>query len=237
MKNKILWGVLILALIYILTKFQKKPTLKKFSGSNINKMDEPTYFFRINKTGNLINDFISFVQLKEGGLSRHKEDIASAFPSPYTFKDAKGGLYKDWHTNKGVTYQVFKTLASKLGYTDNEYNFKNMPNEIWIKIFKNGYYKPYQNLTTSELINLYVSLWAWGSGKGGANALIKKIGTDIQKMIDDKGEDYTLRFLINERIKFYERLVKAKPQNEKFLQGWKNGALSFYKNFSTYTKN
>jgi hypothetical protein len=234
-KKYLIFGVVGVVVFYLLNKFKKPINNEKIKDSKMN--NEPTYFFKINKTGNLINDFITFVQLKEGGLSRHKEDSASAYPSPYTFADKKGGIYKDWHTNKGVTYKVFETLSKKLGYVNNEYNFKNMPNDIWIKIFKNGYYKPYENLTNSELINLYVSLWAWGSGQGGANSLLKKIGIDLQKMIDTKGEDYTLKFLINERIKFFERLVKAKPQNAKFLQGWKNGALSFYKNFSTYAKN
>lgn len=232
MKNILLIGGFVVVLLLLIKKFKTNEPLKKFG-----TMEEPKYFFKIEKTGNLLNDFVKFIQLKEGGLSRDKSDNAAIYPSPYAIADKSGKVHTDWHTNKGVTYKTFETLSKKLGYTNNAENFKKMPNDIWFKIFSDGYYDDFKDLTSSGLINLYVSTWAWGSGVGGAKSLLKKIGTDLQTMIDKEGEAKTLEFLVKERIKFYERLAKSKSQNEKFLQGWKNSALSFYKNFISYTKN
>ncbi len=228
MKKILLISGLAIALFLLINKFKKKEPLKKIGAS---KMEEPKYFFKIERSGDLIKDFVKFVQLKEGGTSGDLNDSASAYMSPYK---VNGKLI---HTNKGITYKTFKTLAPVLGYADTEKNFLEMPMSIWFKIFEYGYYKPFNKLTTSKLINLYISLWAWGSGVDGANSLIKKIGKDLQILINEKGEKFTLEFLVDQRIKFYERLVKAKPQNAKFLQGWKNAALSFYKNFEPYAKN
>ena len=233
MKNLIIFIPVLGIIFFLLKKFKgNSQGIKKFKG-----MEEPKYFFKIEPTGNLLNDFVKFIQLKEGGLSRDKTDSASANPSPYRLIGKDGVYHSDWHTNKGVTYEAFKKLSSKLGYINNEVNFSTMPIKIWFDIFSAGYYAPFKNLTKSELINLYLSSWAWGSGTGGAKNLLKKIGININEMINSKGENYTLAFLVTERIKFFERLVIAKPQNQKFLQGWKNSALSFYKNFKQFTKN
>lgn len=235
MNKYVLTGIFVVAFFFILNRFKKPTNANKIV--NKNGMEEPKYFFKIEPTGNLQNDFVRFLKLKEGGLSRDVNDSASKTPSPYRLKDKSGVYQTGWHTNKGITYATFKSAAKELGFEDNEKNFAEMPDAIWYKIFANKYYKPFKNLTSSEIINLYVSTWAWGSGVGGANSLLKKIGEDLQTLIDKVGVNETLKFLVKERIKFYERLVKAKPQNAKFLQGWKNVALSFYKNFSPYAKN
>lgn len=67
----------------------------------------------------------------EGGLSKDPHDNASAYPVP----DGSG-----YHTNKGVTWQTFTSLASQLGYSATPALFYEMPKEIWGKIFKKGYW-------------------------------------------------------------------------------------------------
>lgn len=190
-----------------------------------------TNFFSVNKTGNLGADVTNFIKLKEGGLTDNPADSASKHPVgvPYTFKEK---TTDKWHTNKGITWETFKAYADKLGYKGDAATFYAMPDDVWQKIYNEIYYKPFENLTKSKLVNYYVSLWAWGSGVGGAQSLLKKIQTPISDFLEKYGEQKTLAMLVDARIKFYERLAQQQPKNKQFLQGWKNAALSFYKNFS-----
>lgn len=194
-----------------------------------------TNWFDIKPTGNLEQDIVTFIKAKEGGLTDNQSDSASKRPTGVMYTD-KGKSTDKWHTNKGITWGVFKDYAQKLGYLPDAKLFYEMPNDIWLKIYKEIYYKPFANLTPSPLINYYISLWAWGSGVGGANSLLKKIGTSVNDYLQKYGEKQTLLMLIKARIAFYERLASQKPQNKVFLQGWVNSAISFYKNFENYAK-
>jgi hypothetical protein len=187
------------------------------------------------KSNNLEDDIISFIKLKEGGLTDNQNDSAAKRPVGVTYTH-KGKTTDKWHTNQGITWGVFKDYASKLGYSGDANTFYNMPKDVWFKIYKELYYKPFANITISPLINYYISMWAWGSGVGGAKSLLSKIGQDLNAYIKKYGEKQTLLLLVKARIAFFERLVAQKPQNKGFLQGWINSAISFYKNFESYAK-
>ncbi len=110
-----------------------------------------------------IKYIIPFTYKWEGGLSRATTDSASKNPaniSPYTINGQTG-----WHTNKGVTYSVFKEGAKKYGYQDTLENFKTMPHDIWLKITKNGYWDKLKldNVKSQAVANVLFS-WIWGSG-------------------------------------------------------------------------
>jgi len=109
-----------------------------------------------------IKYIIPFTYKWEGGLSNAKTDSASANPSPYIYKGVGG-----WHTNKGVTYPVFKAGASKYGYADTSDNFLTMPEDIWLKIAKGGFWDKL-NLDTlkSQAVANVLFSWQWGSGYG-----------------------------------------------------------------------
>lgn len=113
---------------------------------------------------------IPFILQWEGGLSRDKNDSASKNPAPCTYKGISG-----YHTNKGVTYTTFTTLAKPLGYEPSCENFFLMPNEIFLKIFKTGYWNGFKldEYKSQKIANLIVS-WAWASGNYGAYKQIKK---------------------------------------------------------------
>jgi len=215
--------LLLIALYYYFFKMnsKKSTTISKFG---LLKDYPQTFQWKIDSI-NLDNDLVNFLQKKEGGLSKDSSDGAAAFPSPWD----------GYHTNKGITYETF-SKNTDLGYKNTKENFFSMPYSIWLKIFTEKYYKPFRNLTSSKLINYYISTWAWGSGVTGANNLLDKIGEDLQTLINIKGEAYTLEFLVNERIKFYDRLIKQKPSYEKFRQGWINTALSFNQHFQQYAR-
>jgi hypothetical protein len=181
-----------------------------------------------------------FTKKWEGGLSRATTDKASKNPSPYVYKGQTG-----WHTNKGVTYTSFKSLAPKLGYKDTAENFLTMPEDIWLKIAKVGYWDVINldNLKSQAIANLMFS-WQWGSGYGWRNRVqnyLKSKGIDwsikdlnglsnkLNELSDKQGEKQTFDDLIEQKKQFL--LSLNQPANEK---GWlrrlddlKNSGYSF----------
>jgi lysozyme family protein len=129
---------------------------------------------------------ISFIKAAEGGLSRATTDRASSNPAPWLFNGKKG-----WHTNRGITFTTFVSLAPKLGYEITPANFFNMPDSLWLKIFTFGYWTPMQlNNIQSQAIANCLADFAWASGVSGAR-------TSIAKFLDDKHEIYSSSTLEN----------------------------------------
>lgn len=103
---------------------------------------------------------IPFILKAEGGLSRAASDTASRNPSPCIINGVTG-----WHTNKGITWSTFSGLAGKLGYAATCENFKTMPQSIWDKIFKNGYWDELNlDLVQNQAIANLAADFAWGAG-------------------------------------------------------------------------
>lgn len=186
-----------------------------------------------------IKYIIPFTYKWEGGLSRATTDTASKNPSPYTYKGQTG-----WHTNKGVTYSSFKSLSPKLGYKDTADNFLNMPEDIWLKIAKNGYWdKLNLDAVKSQAVANLLFSWQWGSGYawiprvsrylktkgiewvGGSyvNKVLKlapdfnQIADKLNLLIDKQGEKKTFDELVEQKKQFL--LSLGQPANEK---GWLN---------------
>lgn len=107
----------------------------------------------------------------EGGLSRDPNDRASSHPAPWSYKGQKG-----WHTNKGVTYAVFKANAARLGYANTADNFFTMPDHIWGKILKNVFMSafPLSEIDHLPRIQAVIITWAWGSGNSGAESRLAR---------------------------------------------------------------
>ena len=173
-----------------------------------------------------INSILDLTKKEEGGLSRATTDTASRNPSPYVHNGLTG-----WHTNRGVTYLAFKTLSTKLGYIDNKENFINMPDSIWLKIAKNGYWDTINldAMNSQALANLFFS-WQWGAGFGWRNRIKRYLATKninwsttnlsgfssiINNLEKQQGERKTLDELLEQFKQFYISLNQ--PANEK---GW-----------------
>lgn len=175
----------------------------------------------------ITDSLINYIKKAEGGLSRANTDTASKNPSPYVYKGVTG-----WHTNKGIQWLVFKELAPSAGYEVNENNFLTMPDSIWGKIFKIGYWDQLKcSEYQSQAIAAAVGDWAWASGAGGArSALMRYLKTKgieaknsaaiagaFNILVGKDGESKVYNDLINERIRFFKALNQ--PANEK---GWIN---------------
>lgn len=175
-----------------------------------------------------IDKIIPFTYKWEGGLSRSTADTASKNPSPYVINGLSG-----WHTNKGITYPVFKAGASKYGYEDTLENFKDMPSTIWLKIAKGGYWDKLDldNVKSQSVANVMFS-WIWGSGYAWQPRMerylkskgidwtrnnFKQLAVNLNTLTDKYGEKKIFDELIEQKKEFL--LSLNQPANEK---GWLN---------------
>lgn len=175
---------------------------------------------------------IPFILQWEGGLSRNPKDTASKDPAPCSHNGVTG-----YHTNKGVTYTTFRSLAKPLGYEPTCENFFNMPDDIFLKIFKTGYWNGFKldDYKSQKIANLIVS-WAWASGTYGAYKQLKKFfekNYDV-KLTGTYNENInTIRDLFNkeslkDETSIYTKLVEAYKNfyislnQPTFIKGWLN---------------
>lgn len=99
---------------------------------------------------------LTHIKKWEGGLSKDNADNASSNPVP----DGSG-----FHTNMGITWSTFSGLADSLGFDATPENFKEMPPEIWLKIYKNGFWDSIKgDHIESQAIAEFMAEFSWGSG-------------------------------------------------------------------------
>jgi lysozyme family protein len=186
-------------------------------------------------------NLVPFIKIKEGGISANPNDSASNNSSPCG-KDSKGYPY---HTNKGIQWATFKGLASKGGYTASCDNFLKMPDDIWNRIYKVGFWDEIQGdrIQNQAIANTFVEM-VWGSGLGSVSRGTGAVGwlnsffkknynqnlTTITQMVDyvnklnNEGKTPDLFEKLNN---FRKDKYKALNQPT-FLKGWLNRLNSFY---------
>lgn len=189
-------------------------------------------------------NIIPFIKRAEGGLSSATTDTASRNPSPCG--NGKNG--KPYHTNKGIQWITFKGLASKGGYSATCSNFLNMPDSVWNKVYKTGFWDAIKGdqIKNQAIANTFVEM-TWGSGLGCSNFPKCKSGTipflnqffkryynvnlssvnefvDYVNKLDEQGKSSELFEKLNQfRANKYKALNQ--PKN---LQGWLNRLSGFY---------
>jgi lysozyme family protein len=167
-------------------------------------------------------NIIPFIKEKEGGVSHSQHDSARFDPVP----DGTGV-----HTNKGVTWTTFKTMAFMAGYEPTVDLFYRMPDDIWGKIFKIGYWdQVFGDQIISQAIADTLVDWAWASGPRTA---IRKMQMFLSITADSKIGPITLQ-AINDRSQENDRDFNANfsayklawylslPNQEANYAGWKN---------------
>lgn len=166
-----------------------------------------------------VSNIRPFIQKWEGGLSRNTTDTASNNPAPWPYKGITG-----YHTNKGVTYTTFVSLAPKLGYAVTAENFFTMPDKIWDAIFKVGYWDTwYLDKMNSQAIADLIADFSWGSGANGSFQ-------SIRGYLKNKG------VIVESRLEAVEAINKLAFMNEtdifQELVSWR---AAFFKGLSTYS--
>lgn len=173
----------------------------------------------------------SFIKPGEAGLSRATTDVAHLNPAPWAHNGQTG-----WHTNKGITFETFKTYAPVLGYTCDAATFFSMPDDVWNKIFKKVYWDAIDaDHINSNVIATYAVSWEWGSGAGGGkirliNFLAKQskyvnasqIATALNQL-SAAGERTLFEAMLADREKQF--IAMNQPAN---LEGWL-GRLNRYR--------
>ena len=195
---------------------------------------------------------VSFIKTKEGGLSSATTDTASNNPS----NCGNGSNGKPYHTNKGIQWSTFKGLSSKLGYSATCDNFIKMPDDIWGKIYKDGFWNPIQGdrIQNQAIANTFVEM-AWGSGVGSNTSSRGAIGylknffkskynksfdniTQIVDYVNELDNNGQTPELFEKLYDFRKSLYTSfnQPSN---LKGWFNRLDAFYllnKPYATSTK-
>ena len=183
-------------------------------------------------------DFIDFVRQWEGGVSRATTDTASASVAPGT-----NGI----HTNKGITWRTYYNNGKGYGYTPTVSDFLKMPDERWLQIFNNVYWKPWEAdklMVKDPALAFYVVQFAWGSGLQGSENQIAKFQRQYMGIKDNditKSEavrnflfdPVLFKYRFDQMIKFkadYYRSLKQ-PAN---LNGWLNRLNDFDKKFNPF---
>jgi lysozyme family protein len=168
---------------------------------------------------NIISDILFF----EGGLSKDKRDTASKDPVP----DGSGN-----HTNKGITYKTFVSLGKQLNYDPTIKLFYEMPKDIWLKIYKLGFwdYIKAGSLNSQAIANLYVQM-AWGSGRDTAiNQMFNWLNKYKANFVKSKTKDNIIKAInsISQSSEELKLFLFLWDQRMLFLQSLKN--WSVYKN-------
>jgi lysozyme family protein len=179
-----------------------------------------------------------YIKKWEGGLSKDSRDQAAKDPVP----DSSG-----YHTNIGITWQTFKGLAAKGGYTATPELFYKMPKDIWLKIYKVGFWDVVQgDKINSQAIAELCADWVWGTGPYAIKLIqqaLNKLGAypplpgsyvfgpqtlkNMNELIKKKGEKVVFEALFAARQKFMLDLG-AKPAYAMFNTGWQNRLRDFY---------
>lgn len=176
-----------------------------------------------------------YIRKWEGRVSKDKRDRAARFPVP----DGSGN-----HTNIGVTWQAFLFNGPTLGYTPTPALFYEMPKDIWLKIYKLGYWDSMKaDRINSQAIAEFIVDWAWGSGPTLAGKklqeYLKKKGYQLKPdglvgaitigclndHIAKKGERTVFSNLFNEKMEFLKTVRSFKT----FGKGWMNRMNDFKK--------
>lgn len=179
-----------------------------------------------------------FIGKHEGGLSSDPVDNASSFPSPWLYKGLPA------HTNRGVTYSTFVSMAGKLGYEVNRKNFMEMPDSIWARITSNGYWDLYPMDEISHLprIQAVIFTWAWGSGGGGSEKLLANFQREVMGI---KDSNITKQEIVSNfkkhinpanELKWFNKLCDRRAEDFsemadywKYKNGWLNRLSEFRK--------
>jgi hypothetical protein len=202
----------------------------------------------------LWKDYIKHVLLWEGGKSSDLSDSAVKCVTP--------GMI---HTNKGVTFCTYKSMAAKFGLDPSHAAFLNLTDDNAAK-FLFDFYKLVRGNELPDIVAIYHTENGWGSGTGYYpwkhlfdsyknlgikpkfdKPLIKKQGNKTYYSYSKQSKDEAIQIanqlnektLIDELIKVRTNFLKsiAQGKNKKYLGGWLNRTNAFTTKFAGLAKN
>lgn len=173
--------------------------------------------------------YTSHLLKEEGGKSASLNDTASkCAPSP-------GKI----HTNKGVTYCTFKTLANSLGVTPVTYEtFLNLTDEDVAK-FIYSFYTSVDGAKFEDSLALAMTEAGWMSGPTRSYQhlfdALKELGTTVsgKKEAQQEAQKFNDSLLFDEYIKQRRKYLLMLMSNAKYAmnKGWITRLKKFYEQF------
>lgn len=166
-----------------------------------------------------------FILKWEGGLSDDTRDSASKIMCPTPLNG------RNYHTNKGVTYQTWIKYFGKL----NDQRFLKMSNEDFSVILKQ-YWDVWKadEINNQSIANILVD-WIWCSGHVGIRKVQAILGVAADGVVGSKTiqaiNNYNQKLLFakihDARHTFLHNIVINKPSQKVFLKGWLNRLNDF----------
>lgn len=120
-------------------------------------------------------------------------------------------------TNKGVTQNTYNGYRKSKGLPTR--NVREITNEELREIYHNFFVQSGADKIDNPRMALLVFDFAVGSGTNVARKFFKQSGGDLQKFVEI-------------RRNFYQNLVKRRPKDKRFINGWNNrltSAIAFTK--------
>jgi lysozyme family protein len=170
---------------------------------------------------NIFNEYANHVLDVEGGKTSNVKDTTAA-------KQVAAGQV---HTNRGITWNVYQALASKLGLQNDYNSFLNLTKDQAKKFIYQYYLDNAKDLPDQTAMAVTESAWASGPSQAANNLIhaLTKLGypTKTRKaaaLIASKVNDKDLAIAVaKEQQLKYETLAKLNPgKYGDFLKGWTN---------------
>lgn len=169
----------------------------------------------------------AFILKWEGGLSKDKNDTASANTVP----DGSG-----YHTNKGITWAVWNhTFGNDIK------GFYEMQPKKWLLIYKKYFDAVGGDYINSQRIAELFADWCWGSGtyaqfgmqkwlnKNGYKLVFDgKVGQTTLSALNNLIENNTEKWVFDSIYAYRIEWIKGLPQFKTFGKGWMRRLNDFY---------
>ena len=158
-----------------------------------------------------------FERAKKSGLANDKDDL--------------GGL-----TMVGVTYGTFEAYCRKKCIKPTPFKLQTIDYSNWLDILKTLYWDRWKadEINNQSVANILVD-WVWASGVHG----IKRpqlllgvtadgvVGKNTLKAVNEYDSEELFAGIVFDREQFIDEIVRARPRNAKFKQGWLNRIRDF----------
>lgn len=162
----------------------------------------------------VINNIVPKILKWEGGFVNDPDDLGGA-------------------TNKGVTIKTFRGFY---GQDKTVEDLKNLTNAQWMHIAKKGFWDKVggDNIKDQSVAEILFD-FAWGSGVYRANKLVQTLlnryfnqnltidgvtGPKTQAAINSVDPKKLFNKIWDYRHEYLHQIVRSRPQNAKFLNGW-----------------
>ena len=153
-------------------------------------------------------DIIKFIKTHEGGYCEVKGDNGGA-------------------TNKGITLALYQHYY---GAKKTKFDLKKLTDEQWQYIFNNEFWNKNNcdKIQDNNIANMLVD-FAFNSGNWAAKKLQQVLGLTVDGIIGTKSlqsinnypnQEELFNLYKNARMQYLCNIVKAHPNQKKFLNGW-----------------